>query len=322
MSGEKPQPDYEPPVGPDVRSASKSAELAASLQRQLESQGEAIPKMIGPDDIHPNLPKVGGTLIVLERHGKYIRDKSDESLGSLTPEAAEAEEAKGVQFMRDIFAQMPVEECSAIDVLIVASDTSYEGGGRRSYETAQAIQRGMTAAFESAGLGPEHILNNIHPVETPEKTLETGVPWAMPSLREPRMSTDRRFGAMLAAWYPDDLEKMIAFEEDRHVEERLAMGGEGPGEIADRTLETIDLLNQLAVIHHAENPDRRLVVWAASHYDTISPLVKLKLAGGAATDVVQVAYGGGISIDIGPDNHATSTIAGVNYEVPLTSDAI
>jgi hypothetical protein len=296
----------------------ESSKMFAALSEHPETKSDQLPRMIDMDQIQAHAPKIGGTEIILQRHGKYIRDEADPRAGSLTFESEEAQVELGQRFLKDLMNQLPEDERDSFDVLIAASDTQYRGGGRRSLETAAAVQRGMDTALEEAGLGKEHILNNVHPVRTPDGTLETGVPRATPSLREPQMIYNEEFNNFLTNNYgPQTLDYWVAYEEDRHAEERAAMGAEGPDDIAGRTLYAVDVLKRYSDFYHSNHPDRRLIIWAATHYDTISPLVKLKLAGGDKSDALGVDYGAGISIDVTPDGRASSTIAGTTYEVPL-----
>lgn len=297
------------------------AELAAELSTpQAERPG--LPETIGREEIRAQLPEVGGTEIILQRHGEYIRDPHDPRAGSLTAESAQEQLQRGQSFITDLVTGLPEDQRDSFDVMIVASDTQYKNGGRRSFETAQAVQEGMSAALAEAGLSQDHILNTVNPVRTPGGSLAVGGPRATPSLREPQMLYNQEFNDFLAETYgPQTRQYWIAFEEDRHAEERVAMGAEGrpvegPDDIADRMVYTLDILRRYSGVYHAAHPGRRLIIWAATHYDTISPLVKLKLAGGNKEDALGVDYGGGITIDITPDGEATSTIAGTEYEVP------
>lgn len=308
----------ERPTNNSPKDPFESAKIAASLGETNTAETSPLPEMIGQDEIQVHVPEVGGTEIILQRHGKYIRDAQDPHAGSLTPESRELQVQKGQEFIAELIAQLPEDQRDSFDVMIVASDTQYEGGGYRSFETAQAVQEGMSSALDEGGLGQEHILNTINPVKTIGGSLETGGPRATAGLREPQVIYNQEFNNFLTETYgPKTLQYWIAFEEDRHETERVEMGAEGPDDIADRTLKTLEVLSRYAGVYHDAHPDRRLIIWAATHYDTISPLVKLKLAGGTKEDALQVDYGAGISIDITPEGDATSTIAGSTYEVPL-----
>ena len=67
---------------------------------------------------------------------------------------------------------------------------------------------------------------------------------------------------------------------------------------------------------HKANPGKRLVIWATSHYDTISPLVK------EATDTdfseyLGVDYGGGVVIEVPPTGETALDIRGQKVALPL-----
>ncbi len=288
------------------------------LRESLREQNE-LPEKIFADEIQPHDLGVGGTEIVLQRHGKYITEVSDPRVGSLTLESENDQEDKARSFVEGLLSEIPEDEWDTLDILIIASDTQYMGGGRRSLETATAVQKGMQEALEDAGLGEDRIINNTTPVRTLGGQLAKGQPRIEPRLREPQAfdkspeyidMLEEKHGKKTQAFW-------IAFEGDHHAEERVAMGAEGPDDIADRTISAVDTLARYAEAYHKSHPGRRLVIWAATHYDTISPLVKREIAGKEKDDTFLVDYGAGITIDIPQEGKAKSTIAGKQYEVPL-----
>ena len=107
----------------------------------------------------------------------------------------------------------------------------------------------------------------------------------------------------------------IAFEEDIEKEKRIEMGAEGPDEIADRLKQVVSILSRYARMYHKNNPGRRLVIWAATHYDTISPFVKRGIFGVGKEVPLGVDYGAGISIGIDSAGNLTTRIDGQEHTI-------
>lgn len=310
MSHETPQPES--------GTVFSGAELAASLNEAAVSATRTLPERITQRDIQAHVPKLGGTEIILQRHGEYIRDEDDPFVGSLTGRAERDQNQLGYDVVAQLIGGIPEAERENFDILVVASDTQYQGGGRRSMETAEAVWDGMAGALADADLDSGRIINVVQPVQGIDGQSITGVPQVEPRLREPQMFSHEAFSQFLTERYGAQTRDFwIAFEEDRHAEDRATMNAEGPDDIADRTQEAVSALAEFAKGYHDANPGRRLLIWAATHYDTISPFVKLKLAGGTKQDGLPVDFGGGIAIDLAPDGRATSTIADTTYDVPL-----
>ena len=79
----------------------------------------------------------------------------------------------------------------------------------------------------------------------------------------------------------------------------------------------VDVLARYSRFYHKKHPDRRLIIWAATHYDTISPYVKRDIAGVGKEVPLGVDYGGGISINLDKEGRGTIKVDGKEYEVPL-----
>lgn len=298
--------------------------------------------MIERSDIKPHPIKAGETEIVLQRHGKYIRagasldarsvkdlllerhgtyqcgQDDGPDLGSLTGQAAIAETAAAAVYFEFFLAGLQTEEGATVDVLFVASDTRYLDGGQRSYETAGLAQMAAEAVFEANGLPASNILNAAWPQGAPGGAGPTPVP----KLREPNfLNESPGFLDYMLDKYGGPKRELttplwVAFEEDTEREVRLQMGAEGPDDIADRTIEAVHDLECYAANYHHTNPGRRLIVWAGTHYDTISPFVKRELFGVGRERLLRVDYGAGITIDIDTEGHAVTEIAGREYVVP------
>lgn len=276
-----------------------------------------IPK-VEKDDIY--VPEIApeGSVIVFQRHERYQRTRDAEDAGSIFPEAAEDTYGRDLEF----FNELVEDSGEDVMVLFVSSDTQYAGKGRRSLETGQLAQDAAVEAMTAAGLDPnEHIINfnpNFNPGEH-EETDQHITP--MRHVREPQMFDQtpefvdklrdmfgaaeevsvtengdtqmRRIGLSQDAW--------SAYESDTpEVQQaRAETGAEGVYDILDRTKKGLRVLERYSDVFHAKNPGKKLVIWMASHYDTISPLVK------DATDTsfdeyVPVDYGGGVLIELPP----------------------
>lgn len=273
-------------------------------------QTEQLPDriMLDRDEIRPRSIANGETEIVLQRHGKYIRDKDDPSAGQLTPEAVQLETESAVRYFSELIAQVPEGERSGINVLFVSSDTSYADNGQRSYQTTEIAQQVAEQLFRENDIPLENILNI-----TPDLKNQ---PMVIPELREPQIfDQSPDFVAYMKQKYGDlDKDFWIAFEEDTEKETRLAMDAEGPDEIADRLKYAVGLLANYGASVHKENPNERLVIWAGTHYDTISPFVKRDILHKDKTIPVLVDYGGGVVIDVDQRGNTTANVAGETYE--------
>lgn len=282
---------------------------------EMESQS-SFPEKIERDDLKSHPIERGGTEIVLQRHGKYIRDPEDPNTGSLTPEAQQAEKEAAETYFKTLIESIPAEERDTLKIMVVASDTQYRGGGRRSYETADIVQKVAIDSLAENKIPAENVINISHDLKG------DGGPRPMPQIREPQMfDKSPDFVKFLTEKYGDlGLDFWIAFEEDKEIETRQSMGAEGPDEIADRMAFSVRALARYAENYHRTNPDSRLVVWAATHYDTISPFVKREVFGVGKDKALMVDYGAGIAVDIDPSGKATTEIAGKQYEVPIKKE--
>lgn len=264
-------------------------------------------------DITPGRLEAGGTEIVFQRHGKYIRDRADSHVGELTEHAVQLETEAADKYFTDLMESMSDEEKAKTYFLFVASDTNYAGAGQRSYETATIAQKVAETILHEQGVSEENVVNLSH------KLKAQGSPRPMARLREPQMfdkspdfvkhMSDKYGGLGMDFW--------IAFEEDVEKEVRESVKAEGPDEIADRMKLTAKVIARYASMFHTSHPDSRLVVWASTHYDTISPFVKRDVLHKPKSEAVLVDYGGGFTLDIDADKAATAKISGVDYPVSL-----
>lgn len=290
----------------------KSGQEYAELNVEAQA-AEAFPTKIERTDLKPHPIDKGETEIVAQRHGRYVRERDDARVGSLTEEAVADEKAEARAYFESLLAQIPEDERDTVDVLFVASDTQYFDGGRRSLETGSLALEAATEVFGEQGIPT----SNIHNARRELKG--DGAPRTMQELREPNMLNDSPdfLQYMLDKYGGVNLDFWTAFEEDKEVEKRLETGAEGPDDIADRMHHSMDVLARYAKFYHHEHPNRRLVIWAATHYDTISPFVKRDVFGVGKEQQLLVDYGAGITIDVDKEGNATTEISGKQYSVPL-----
>jgi len=254
----------------------------------------------------------GATAIILQRHEDY-----DRAHGSVLPySAAEAFNTNTILF--ETLADH--EQDNATMMLFVASD-SRRGQGYRSLETAQVAQDAAAQVLQARGINPSDRIINLsdafimHSASATKQAIRS-----MANLREPRIFETPAYveylkekygtrdnGLSQAAW--------AAHEADQEKDVREALDAESVYDIVDRTKLSIAYLVRYASWFHAKNPGKRLLIWAATHYDTISPLVK-DATGTAFTERVPVDYGAGVILTIPTDSREV-TLQAQNQAVVL-----
>jgi hypothetical protein len=274
---------------------------------------QAVPTRIEKSDIEPISFEAGETEIILQRHGKYERKIEDQKVGSLTKEGAEDAYLQGKIFFKELFALVPESERNKIDILVLASDTQYAEGGRRSMETAEQIMKGIKEVLVTLNLNESQLLNSSGSVRG------EGGPRPTPKLREPQIfKKTPDFVNFLKEKYGElGVDFWRAFEEDKEKETREKMNAEGPDEIANRMKSAVNALARYSQAYHEKHPGRRLVIWATTHYDTISPYVKREVLRTGKDAQLEVSYGAGILINLNKDGKSTTKLGRVKYDVPI-----
>lgn len=269
------------------------------------------------DDLLVEAPQSNGTVLIIQRHEDYIRDRSDPRKGSLTDESTQRGKLQAAKIFKDIVEQIPEGERGSVDIMVVGSPTQYLDGGRRSMETATQVLAGIQQVITEYSLSPSQILNNKARLKLEGKPIQSK------SIVEPKIFTDNPdfveflkqeqygAGAINQAFFK-------AYEDDQGEvrEARLKMGAEGPEDMANRLANYLYALKLYSEKYHQENPNKRLVIWTVSHYDTISPFVKSRIGGGKE-GYLGVDYGAGIAINLKPDGTSNTNIGGKYYDVPL-----
>lgn len=277
---------------------------------------------IEKQDIHVPRLSVGESAIVLQRHGKYERSETSERSGSITKDAIEELKASGQTFFKELLANEPNPE--NIMLLFVSSDTKY-GHGYRSMETAQIAEDAASEAFAMKGLDPTAQIINLNPdfkTDTFDKTRQAVRP--DPKIHEPEFLDNSRYVQFLKDKYSDGAaltpKAWAMHEMDADKETREEMGAEGVHDVVNRTKKSLAIMERYARIFHANNPGKRLIIWATSHYDTLSPLAK-HATGTDFSEHLPVDYGAGITIELKESAAPTFEIAGERIVLPLAITA-
>lgn len=280
------------------------------------------PEQITREDVQLEAPEVGGTGIVVQRHEEYIRDRENPRKGSLKEQAALRAQEQTRTLLRQIVDQIPPEQRNALDIMVIASPTQYEGGGRRSMETMAEGLKSIREVMSEKHLSPEQLLNN-----------KKGLPWGggpIPSkmIVEPKILYDSPefVGYLKEEFGKGEMNKdaWTAYEIDKGdvKEKRVSMGAEGPYDIADRLAKFLYAIKAFSVRYHQQHPGKRLLVWAGTHYDTISPYLKTRIKEGDPDRALGVDYGAGFGINIKPDGSASTKLGGVDYKLDLVKPVV
>lgn len=284
--------------------------MVNSIEGGMQHAQEVVLDKIEGADISIEMPMTGETEIILQRHEKYISDKDDERAGSLTEESAQNAYRQSVEIFEKKLESIPDDDRQNVRVLVVGSTTKHYDKGQRSMETADIVARAVKDTFEKNGLDESNLLNthselkgdNVRPAD---------------QIQAPRMFDDNldfvnylneKYGKLTQDFW-------CAFEEDWEKEKREEMGAEGTFDLLERFSKYIDVLSRFSRMYHSKNPDKRLLIWTVSHYDTVSPYVKNKITKTDPSNYLPVDYGGGVSINIDKDQKRTSLIKGKEYEI-------
>ena len=280
-----------------------------------QSESEKI-ELITVQDIRREIPQVEGTAIILQRNAKDDRqDPESSDYGALVSAAAEKARLGAKEFFSEIFAGLGPEEIKSLDIMVVASDATLitEKGQtsphKRAVETAEQVISGLQEAMAEHSVSDEQLLNNA-------ASAHQG-PIELSGLRDLRALEDSpEFIKFLQAKWGDKF--WLAFEDDSERETRIAMGAEGPIEIANRVKYFLTVIANAMKVYHQENPGRRVIVWAVSHYDSISPYIKEHVAKmDTLKTYLPVEQGGGITITISPDGQVKTKIKDTDYSISL-----
>lgn len=291
----------------------ESKEINNSIEEKLMSPEL---KGITIEDIKPEIPELDGTVIILQRNAKDNRNpESSLEMGALVPEAAEQAKLHAKEFFSQIFRTIDPEERKTIDIWVIAADTKLDtpiqgakSDHKRAVETADQVMSGIKEAMSEFSISDNQLLNKTgKPIE-----LSNG------KLKDLHMLEDSpEFVEFLKNKYGTDKNFWIAYENDDEKEIREQMSAEGPDDIANRIENYLKVVANAMESYHKYHPGRRIIAWIDSHYDTISPFVKLRVADMEKTDYLPVDNGAGIVINLSKDQKATTEIQGNKYILNL-----
>lgn len=270
------------------------------------------------NDLQLETPELDGTVIVLQRNAKDNRDPNSKlEIGALVPEAAEQVRVHTKESLDRVLESLDPEERKNIDILVVAADTKLEtpipkikSGHKRAVETAKQVIVGLKESMREFFLSEAQLLNKSgKPIE-----LSSG------RLRDLRMFEDSpEFVQFLVDKYGTGREFWEAYENDAERGTREKMGAEGPDDIAERVRDYLKVLANAMKFYHESHPGRRVVVWAVSHYDTISPFVKRNVTNMETTTYLPIDQGAGVVINLGKDQKASTQLQGNHYDLSFAA---
>lgn len=279
----------------------------------------AAPKIekIALQSLEVPIPTLDGSVIIFQRHGKDNRDPKEilVPLGALMPESIHQIHSRVKESFDRLFAGLTPEERETIDIFVVSSDTSLRlpdknitSPRKRAVETAEVVINALQESMKGYALSEEHLLNKTkHPIE-----LKSGIIKDVDILDH-----SPEFVQFLVDKYGTGQAFWEAYENDKEREKRLQMHAEGPEDVANRIKSYLLKLEHALKSYHQHHPGRRVIVWADTHYDTISAFIKRDVIGMDPHDYLPVENGAGIAIEIDNKNQAKTTIQGQEYHVSL-----
>jgi len=314
----------------------KQPEAQMSSPEPIKSDKEALTGMF-EEDIRPEVPETEGTVIIYQRNAADKRTPGKD-FGALTEEGVKKTRDQAREFFSKLFSKMSIEERKQLDILVLASDSELhtpdgeKSDHKRAVDTATEVIHELAPLMKKNGLKENQLLNMEHasngaPVEvsllkdlrmideTPEyvEFLEKKAQEAVGSGR--KNLRGKELPAQLWFW--------IMFEEDEFKKKREELGAEGPTEIADRINAYFSMIKLLGDEYHKQNPGRKLLVWAVSHGDTITPYAKQHIADLPLDAFLPVKKNGGLTIEVSADGNATTQLSGKEFSVsfdPLEPD--
>jgi len=285
------------------------------------------------DDIRPEVPETEGTVIVYQRNTDDKREPGP-GFGELTKEGIKKTRSQAKLFFTELFEKMTNEEKKQFDILVLASDSKLhtpageKSDHKRAVETANEVIHELAPLMKKNGLDKEQLLNMEHaangaPVEvsllTDLRTINETPEYVEFLKQKAKEAVDSGRKNSRGKELPEQLWFWIMFEEDEFKEEREKIGAEGPNEIADRIESYLSIVKLLADEHHRNNPGRKMLIWAVSHGDTITPYVKRHVANLPMDTYLPVKKNGGLTIEISADGDATTQLSGKEFSVSFDS---
>lgn len=293
-----------------------------------ETEKESIPEIrgIAERDLRVVLPNVDETTFVLQRNAKDERNPESPNYGALTPEAVEKTRNDAKAYFEKILNSLPPEERSQLEILIVASDApliapegpEYSSSHKRALETAAEVMKGAREALQAFDLSEDQIINSSLPAirtRAKEGSKDIAEFEELEPLQILRQSPE--FVQYLKEKYGAGKDFWAAYETDKEKVEREKLGAEGVEDIAERMRHVIKLLARYGRMLHSRQKDKRLIIWAVSHYDSLSPFIKKNVLGKPATDYLPIDAGGGITLEVDKEGKAKTELGGQKFDVRL-----
>jgi len=265
--------------------------------------------------------ETGTSAIVFQRHGEYDRDSTSETAGSLLAEDAQEIFKRDIAFFEGLFADDSDDNETMI--LFTSSDTQYADKGYRCMETAQLAENAAIEVMNKLGIDPlKRIINLNTDFKTNSFTPTIQLIRPDAKIREPQIFDNLDYVNFLKEKYGGlNRQAWSAHEMDAEKEKREEFGAEGVFDILARTKKSIAIMERYARIFHANNPNKKLIIWTVSHYDTISPLVK-DATGTSFEEHLPVDYGAGVVIELGKDSTPILNAQGQSVKLKLGNNAL
>jgi len=298
---------------------------------------QKLPKKITEKDLRPEIPEAGKTIIVFQCNARDDRepDTPREQIGALTQESIEKIPADAKKFFNEIFNGLDETEREKVDVLVVASDAKLitpeqiedpNNKYQRAIETGKLVTEGLENSISEYSLSKNQLLNSSVKQEIKQKG-----PVGMSELKDLLMlnEEDQPRGPEFVEWLKEQSEKdgknlWAAYEDDDYSEKREEMEVEGPIDISNRVKCAMEYLTEVSRMYHNSNPDKRLIIWAVSHYDCMIPYIKRHIAGmneKEAGPFVGISKGAGITIEVGGrGENSTTQIGDRTHEFSLDAE--
>lgn len=287
---------------------------------------ENIREGIVEQDIRRDLPPIEGTSLVLQVNARDQRNPDSPHYGEITEEAKENTRLEAKEYFLEVIKKLPPKDREQIQILIVASDSSLIVPGnddlnsphKRGLETAVEVMAGAKEALLELGLPDSLIINHSLPAiqnRSKDNAQEIGEftqlePTSI--LRESpeflQLLIERHgSGAEIPFW--------SAYEDDVEKEDRERLNAEGPEDIAERISKFVKTMSRYGRTIHRYHPNKRLIIWAVSHYDSLSPYIKKDILKMPLKDELRMNKGSGITVDVASDGNLSSTIRGIKHDI-------
>lgn len=293
----------------------------ATEKKEIQEVSQEV-RGLRKEDIRPEIPEKGGTILVLQVNAKDDRsDPTSPHFGELKPDAAEETVTQAEDFLNEVIRRLIEEgradEVKNISIVVYASDAELrmpEGTNslhQRAMETGVKVLEGLRKSMGTNEINTNQLLN--------DENGHKGEPVGASGLIDLQFWDRPEFVKYKKTKYGTGINFWVNYEADTEWETRVKMGAEGPIQIARRMREalaglTVTVANQF----HEANPDDILIIWAVSHYDAIAPWVSgYVLDADPRKTHIPTEKGGGITVRINRKGDEAETNMGEKiYKIP------